>query len=237
LGRWVICLIALICLTWTAKSPALASQKEFPVNSATVRALIESSRYDNGDIVSLRKNIGLHVLEDDSSEQAERDLFNKLVFSEMQLLGRMLPLNFTSGATPKDALAEQSSQLVIFRSADDLKIAEYESEIPGFVSAVESVKGQLGDDACGFFYQQHPAASDDLQVAYVFVGRHHPRPSSCLHVGLLKSFGVQRKAGDRAPFSDRFLVDLIGMQLIDHCSQMHGPQRVSCVLGKIDSFK
>lgn len=229
--------LLLICLTGLASLPALASQKEFPVNSTTIRDLIESSRHDNGDIVSLRKNIGLYVLENDSSEQSERELFSKLVFSEMQLLGRMLPLTFTNGARPQDPLAEKYSQLVIFRDPGDMKIAEFESEIPGFMNAVESVKDQLSDDACRFFYQQDPATSDDLLVAYVFVGRNHPRASSCLHSGLLKSFGIQRRPGDRAPYSDRFLVDLIGMQLIDHCSQMHGPQRVSCVLGKVEAFK
>jgi hypothetical protein len=53
----------------------------------------------------------------------------------------------------------------------------------------------------------------------------------------LKSFGVQRKPEDKSPLGDRFLVDLIGMQLIDRCSQMHGGERVSCVEGKIDAFK
>lgn len=229
--------LLLICLTLPASRPVLASQKEFPVNSTAIRALIESSRYENGDIVSLRKNIGLYVLDDDSSEPDQRELFNKLVFSEIQLLGRMLPLNFTNGAKSKRPVAEKSSQLVIFRDPDDMKIAEYESVIPGFVSTVESVKSQLSDDSCQFFYQQDSTISDDLLVAYVFVGRSHPRPSGCLHSGILKSFGIQRKPGDKASFGDRFLVDLIGLQLIDHCSQMHGPQRVSCVLGKIDAIK
>ena len=235
--RYLLQILLLICLTLPASRLANSSQKEFPVNSTTIRSLIESSRYDNGDIVSLRKNIGLFVLEDDASDASERELFNKLVFSEMQLLGRMLPLTITNGGRPKDPLAEKISQLVILRDAGDTKIPEFESEIPGIMSAVEGVKSQLSDDACRFFYQQDLATSDDLQVAYVFVGRNYSRPSSCLHSGILKSFGVQRKPGDRAPYSDRFLVDLIGMQLIDTCSQMHGPQRVSCVLGKIDAFK
>jgi hypothetical protein len=227
----------LICLTLLAATPASASQTDFPINSTTIRAVIEASRYDNGDIVSLRKNIGLYILEDDTGESSERELFNKLVFSEMQLLGRMLPLAFKNGARPKDPLADKYSQLVIFRDPDDMKIAEYESIIPGFSAAVAGVRDQLSDDACRFFYEQDAASSDDLLVAYVFVGRNNPRPSSCLHSGILKAFGVQRKAGDKAPYSDRFLVDLIGMQLIDRCSQMHGPQRVSCVLGKIDTLK
>jgi hypothetical protein len=229
--------LLLIGLAWLASHPALASPEQFPVNSTTIRALIESSRYDNGDIVSLRKNIGLYILEDDASDASERELFNKLVFSEMQLLGRMLPLTFAKGPRPKDPLAEKFSQLIIFRDPGDMKIAEYESELPGFMRAVENVKDQLSDDACRFFYEQDSASSDDLLVAYVFVGRSHPRPSACLHSGILKSFGVQRKPGDRSPYSERFLVDLIGMQLIDHCSQMHGSQRVSCILGKIDAFK
>jgi hypothetical protein len=227
----------LICLTLLAATPASASQTDFPINSTTIRAVIEASRYDNGDIVSLRKNIGLYILEDDTGESSERELFNKLVFSEMQLLGRMLPLAFKNGTRPKDPLADKYSQLVIFRDPDDMKIAEYESTIPGFSAAVAGVRDQLSDDACRFFYEQDAASSDDLLVAYVFVGRNNPRPSSCLHSGILKAFGVQRKAGDKAPYSDRFLVDLIGMQLIDRCSQMHGPQRVSCVLGKIDTLK
>jgi hypothetical protein len=230
-------MLLFIGLTVLACQPATASPEGFPVNTTTIRALIESSRSDNGDIVSLRKNIGLYILEDDSSDSSEREHFNKLVFSEMQLLGRMLPLTFAKGARPKDPYAEKFSQLVIFRDPGDMKIAEYESAIPGFMSAVESVKDQLSDEACRFFYEQDSAASDDLLVAYVFVGRSHPRPSACLHSGILKSFGVQRKPGDKSPFSERFLVDLIGMQLIDHCSQMHGPQRVSCVLGKIEAFK
>jgi hypothetical protein len=229
--------LLLMCLTIAASRPAMASQKEFPVNSITIRALIESSRYENGDIVSLRKNIGLFVLEDDSSDPSERELFDKFIFSEMQLLGRMLPLVITKGARRKDPPAEKFSQLVILRDPGDTKIPEYESTIPGFMSAVDGVKDQLSDDACRFFYQQDSTASDDLEVAYVFVGRNHSRPSACLHSGLLKSFGVQRKPGDKAPYSDRFLVDLIGMQLIDRCSQMHGPQRVSCVLNKIDELK
>lgn len=234
---YVLQVLLLAGLTLLASHPAIASREEFPVSTTAIRALIESSRYDNGDIVSLRKNIGLYILEDDSSDASERELFNKLVFSEMQLLGRMLPLTFAKGARPKDPLAEKFSQLVILRDAGDMKITEFESEIPGFTSAVESVKSQLSEDACRFFYQQDSVPSDDLLVAYVFVGRNHPRPSACLHSGILKSFGVQRKPGDRAPYSERFLVDLIGMQLIDHCSQMHGPQRVSCVLGKIDAFR
>jgi hypothetical protein len=234
---YLLQMLLLIGLTSLASHPATASQEEFPVNTSTIRALIESSRSDNGDIVSLRKNIGLYILEDDANDESERELFNKLVFSEMQLLGRMLPLTFAKGARPKDPLEEKFSQLVILRDAADMKIPEFESEIPGFMSTVESVKSQLSDDACGFFYQQDSAASDDLLVAYMFVGRNHPRPSACLHSGILKSFGVQRKPGDKAPYSERFLVDLIGMQLIDRCSQMHGPQRVSCVLGKIDAFK
>jgi hypothetical protein len=233
----VLQVLLLICLLLLVSYPANAFQKDFPVNSTAIRALIESSRYENGDIVSLRKNIGLYVLEDDSSEPDQRELFNKLIFSEIQLIGRMLPLTFANGARPKGALAEKSSQLVIFRDPDDMKIAEFESEIPGFISAVEGVKSQLSDDACSFFYQQDTAISDDLLVAYVFVGRSHPRPSGCLHSGILKSFGIQRKPGDKVPFGERFLVDLIGMQLIDHCSQMHGPRRVSCVLGKIDAIK
>ena len=103
-----------------------------------------------------------------------------------------------------------------------MKIAEYESAIPGFGAAVEGVRDQLSDEGCLFFFQQDEAIADDLLVAYVFVGRQNPRPSSCLHSGILKSFGVQRKAGDNSPYADRFLVDLIGMQLIDHCSQAHG---------------
>jgi hypothetical protein len=229
--------LLLICLTMLAGRPAIASQTEYPVNSATIRAVIESSRYDNGEIVSLRKNIGLFILEDDASDSSERDMFNKLVFSEMQLLGRMMPLTFKNGTRPKDPLADKYSQLLIFRDPGDMKIAEYEGAIPGFGAAVESVRDQLSDDACVFFYQQDSTISDDLLVAYVFVGRSHPRPSSCLHSGILKSFGVQRKPGDKSPYGDRFLVDLIGMQLIDHCSQMHGAQRVSCVLGKIDPIK
>ncbi len=235
--EYLLQVLLLICLALPAIRTANASQKEFPVNSTTIRSLIESSRYDNGDIVTLRKNIGLFVLEDDASDASERELFNKLVFSEMQLLGRMLPLTITNGAKPKDPLAEKISQLVILRDAGDMKIAEFESEIPGFMSAVDNVKSELSEDACRFFYQQDSATSDDLQVAYVFVGRNYSRPSSCLHSGLLKSFGVQRKPGDRSPYSDRFLVDLIGVQLIDYCSQMHGPQRVSCVLSKVDAFK
>jgi len=227
----------LICLALLAGSPASASQTDLSINSTTIRALIEASRYDNGDIVSLRKNIGLYILKDDASDASERELFDKLIFSEMQLLGRMLPLAFKNGARPRDPLADKYSQLVIFRDPDDMKIAEYESAIPGFSAAVDGVRDQLSDDACRFFYEQDSASVDDLLVAYVFVGRHHPRPSSCLHSGLLKAFGVQRKAGDKAPYADRFLVDLIGMQLIDRCSQMHGPQRVSCVLGKIDTLK
>lgn len=229
--------LLLACLALPAGPPALASQQDFPVNSTAIRALIEASRDGNGDIVSLRKNIGLVILEDDASEQSERDLFNKLVFSEMQLLGRMLPLTFKDGARPKDPTADNYSQLVIFRDPDDMKIAEYESAIPGFVAAVEGVKDQLSDDACLFFSQQDSSISDDLLVAYVFVGRSHPRPSSCLHSGLLKSFGIQRKPGDKSPNADRFLVDLIGMQMIDRCSQMHGGERVSCVEGKIDAFR
>jgi hypothetical protein len=220
-----------------ASRPAVASEKDYPVSSMMIRSLIEASRDANGDIVSLRKNIGLFVLDDDASEQAERDLFNKLIFSEMQLLGRMLPLNFKDGGRPKDPQAENYSQLVIFRTADDMKIAEYESAVPGFGAAVEEVRGQLGEDGCLFFSQQDAAASDDLLVAYIYVGRAHPRPSSCLHSGILKAFGVQRRPGDRSPYADRFLVDLIGMQLIDHCSQAHGAERVSCVEAKIDAFK
>jgi len=230
-------MLLLMWLPALASQTAVASQNEFPVNSATIRALIESSRYDNGDIVSLRKNIRLFVLEDDAAEATDREMFNRYVFSEMQLLGRMLPLNFTNGGELKEPLAEKPSQLVIFRDPGDTKIAEFESEIPGFVSAVESVKGSLGDDACLFFYQQDSVTSDDLAAAFVFVGRNQTRPSSCLHSGILKAFGVQRKPGDKAPYSQRFLVDLIGMQLIDHCSQMHGPQRVTCVLAKIDALK
>lgn len=214
---YLLQVLLLVGLTLQASHRAIASQEEFPVSTTTIRALIESSRYDNGDIVSLRKNIGLYILEDDSSDASERELLNKLVFSEMQLLGRMLPLTFAKGARPKDPRAEKFSQLVILRDAGDMKIAEFESEIPGFMSAVEGVKSQLSDDACRFFYQQDSVPSDDLLVAYVFVGRNHPRPSGCLHSGMLKSFGVQRKPGDRAPYSERFLVDLIGMQLIDHC--------------------
>ncbi|TMJ43625.1 MAG: hypothetical protein E6G89_01115 [Alphaproteobacteria bacterium] len=234
---YLLQVLLLIGLTLPTSRPANASPNDFPVNSTTIRSLIESSRSDNGDIVSLRKNIGLFVLADDASDSSEQELFNKLIFSEMQLLGRMLPLTITNGARPKDTPACNFSELVIFRDPGDTKIAEFESEIPGFMSAVESVKSQLSDDACRFFYQQDSAASDDLEVAYVFVGRNYSRPSSCLHSSILKSFGVQRKPGDKAPYSDRFLVDLIGMQLIDHCSQMHGPQRVSCVLGKIDAIK
>jgi hypothetical protein len=226
-----------ICLTMTGAGPATASQTDFPVNSTTIRAVIEASRDDNGDIVSLRKNIGLYILEDDAADSAERELFNKLIFSEMQLLGRMLPLSFKDGARPKDPLASEYSQLVIFRNPDDMKIAEYESTIPGFGAAVGGVREQLSDSACTIFFEQDPASSDDLLVAYVFVGRNYPRPSSCLHSGLLRAFGVQRRAGDKAPYSDRFLVDLISMQLIDRCSQMHGAQRVSCVLGEIDAVK
>ena len=228
--------LLLMCLALLA-GPAMASQTDYPVNSTAIRALIESSRDDNGDIVSLRKNIGLVILEDDASDSSQRELFNKLIFSEMQLLGRMLPLTFKDGARPKDATAENYSQLVIFRDPDDTKIAEYESAIPGFVAAVESVRDQLSDNGCLFFYQEDAAISDDLLVAYVFVGRDHPRPSSCLHSGLLKSFGVQRRPGDKSPYADRFLVDLIGVQLIDRCSQMHGGERVACVEGKIDAFK
>ena len=228
--------LLLMCLALLA-GPAMAAQTDYPVNSTAIRALIESSRDDNGDIVSLRKNIGLVILEDDASDSSQRELFNKLIFSEMQLLGRMLPLTFKDGARPKDPTAENYSQLVIFRDPDDTKIAEYESAIPGFVAAVESVRDQLSDNGCLFFYQEDAAISDDLLVAYVFVGRDHPRPSSCLHSGLLKSFGVQRRPGDKSPYADRFLVDLIGMQLIDRCSQMHGGERVACVEGKIDAFK
>jgi hypothetical protein len=230
-------MVLFIYLALLACPPAMASQADYPVNSTAIRALIESSRYDNGDIVSLRKNIGLVILEDEASDSSQRELFNKLVFSEMQLLGRMLPLTFKDGARPKDPTAEKYSQLVIFRDPDDMKIPEYESVIPGFVAAVESVRDQLSDSGCLFFYQQDSAIADDLLVAYVFVGRNHPRPSSCLHSGILKSFGVQRKPGDKSPYADRFLVDLIGMQLIDRCSQMHGGERVSCVEGKIDAFK
>jgi hypothetical protein len=229
--------LLLIWLILLGGRPAIASQNEYPVSSTAIRALIESSRYDNGDIVSLRKNIGLVVLEDDASDSSERDSFSRLIFSEMQLLGRMLPVAFTDGARPKDPIAERYSQLVIFRDPDDTKIAEYESVIPGFVAAVEGVRDQLSDNGCLFFYQQDSTISDDLLVAYVFVGRNHPRPSSCLHSGILKSFGVQRKPGDKSPNADRFLVDLIGMQLIDRCSQMHGGERVSCVEGKINAFK
>jgi hypothetical protein len=220
-----------------AGPPATASQSDYPVNSTAIRAVIDSSRDDKGDIVSLRKNIGLVILEDEAGDASERDLFNKLVFSEMQLLGRMLPLTFKNGARPKDPTAENYSQLVIFRDPEDMKIAEYETVVPGIGIAVEGVRDQLSDDACLFFYQQDETVSDDLLVAYVFVGRSHPRSSSCLHSGILKSFGVQRKPGDKSPYADRFLVDLIGMQLIDRCSQMHGGERVACVEGKIDQFK
>ena len=226
-----------IWLTLLASPQAFASQSGYPVNSTAIRAVIDSSRYDNGDIVSLRKNIGLVILEDDASGASERELFNKLVFSEMQLLGRMLPLTFKNGARPKDPIADNYSQLVIFRDPEEMKIAEYESVVPGFGVAVEGVRDQLSDDACLFFYQQDSTVSDDLLVAYVFVGRTHPRASSCLHSAILKSFGVQRKAGDKSPYADRFLVDLIGMQLIDRCSQMHGGERVSCIEGNIDQFK
>jgi hypothetical protein len=230
----VLLVIGLILL---ASPPALAAQSGYPVNSTAIRAVIDSSRYDNGDIVSLRKNIGLVILEDEASDASERELFNKLIFSEMQLLGRMLPLAFKNGARPKDPTADKYSQLVIFRDPEDMKIAEYESVVPGFGTAVEGVRDQLSDDACLFFFQQDSTVSDDLLVAYVFVGRNHPRASSCLHSGILKSFGVQRRAGDKSPYADRFLVDLIGMQLIDHCSQMHGVERVSCIEGKIDQFE
>src|SRR5262245_43353907 len=168
--------LLLISLVVPAGRPAIAFQKEYPVNSTAIRALIESSRYDNGDIVSLRKNIGLVVLEDEATNSSERELFSKLIFSEMQLLGRMLPLTFKDGARPKDPIAEKYSQLVIFRDPDDTKIAEYESVIPGFVAAVEGVRDQLSDDGCLFFSQQDGAISDDLLVAYVFVGRSHSRP-------------------------------------------------------------
>jgi hypothetical protein len=225
-----------ICLILSGGGPARASS-DFPVSSTTIRAVIEASRDDKGDIVSLRKNIGLYILEDDAAETSERELFDKLVFSEMQLLGRMLPLNFKNGARPKNPLADKYSQLVIFRDADDTKIAEYETEIPGFGAAVRGVRDQLNDSACSFFDQEDSDNSDDLLVAYVFVGRNNARPSSCLHSGLLKAFGVQRRPGDQASYADRFLVDLIGMQLIDRCSQLHGPQRVSCVMGEIDTFK
>jgi hypothetical protein len=220
-----------------AGPPAMASQSDYPVNSTAIRAVIDSSRDDKGDIVSLRKNIGLVILEDEASDASERELFNKLVFSEMQLLGRMLPLTFKNGARPKDPTAENYSQLVIFRDPEDMKIAEYETVVPGIATAVEGVRDQLSDDTCLFFYQQDETVSDDLLVAYVFVGRSHPRSSSCLHSGILKSFGVQRKPGDKSPYADRFLVDLIGMQLIDRCSQMHGGERVACVEAKIDEFK
>src|SRR5262245_43808514 len=153
-GKIVEHLLQVMVLMCLMAGPAMASEKEYPVNSTTIRSVIEASRQDNGDIVSLRKNIGLYILEDDASDASERDLFNKLVFSEMQLFGRMLPLSFKSGARPRDPVAESYSQLVIFRDPDDMKIAEYESVVPGFVAAVESVKAQLRDNACLFFYQQ-----------------------------------------------------------------------------------
>jgi hypothetical protein len=234
---YLLQVLLLICVALLAGRPAIASQSGYPVNSTAIRALIESSRYDNGDIVSVRKNIGLVILEDDAGDSSERELFNKLIFSEMQLLGRMLPVTFKNGARPTDPIAERYSQLVIFRDPDDMKIAEYESAIPGFMAAVEGVRDQLNDNACVFFSQQDETISDDLLAAYVFVGRNHPRPSSCLHSGILKSFGVQRKPGDKSPYADRFLVDLIGMQLIDYCSQVHGGERVSCIEGKIDAIK
>jgi hypothetical protein len=233
----LLAMMLMVCLTWEAGGQAKASEKNYPVSSTTIRSLIEASRHANGDIVTLRKNLGLFVLEDDASEESDRDLFNRLIFSEMQLLGRMLPLSFKNGARPKDPLAEKYSQLVIFRDREDMKIAEYESTIPGFGAAVESVRDQLSDEGCLFFSQQDETIADDLLVAYVFVGRQNPRPSSCLHSGILKAFGVQRKPGDKSPYADRFLVDLIGMQLIDHCSAAHGMQRVSCVQDKIDAFK
>jgi hypothetical protein len=229
--------LLMVLPTVLATTPLAASESDYPVNSTAIRAVIDSSRDDKGDIVSLRKNIGLVLLEDEASDASERELFNKLVFSEMQLLGRMLPLTFKNGARPRDPTAENYSQLVIFRDPGDMKIAEYETVVPGIGTAVEGVRDQLSDDGCLFFYQQDEAVSDDLLVAYVFVGRNHPRPSSCLPSGILKSFGVQRKPGDKSPYADRFLVDLIGMQLIDRCSQMHGGERVSCVEGKIDQFK
>src|SRR5262245_66005329 len=86
--------VLLMCLAFVAGGPAMASEKEYPVNSTTIRSVIEASRQDNGDIVSLRKNIGLFILEDDASDSSDRDLFSKLIFSEMQLFGRMLPLSF-----------------------------------------------------------------------------------------------------------------------------------------------
>jgi hypothetical protein len=233
----VLAMMLMVCLTWGAGGQARASETDYPVSSTTIRSLIEASRHANGDIVTLRKNLGLFVLEDDASAESERDLFNRLIFSEMQLLGRMLPLSFKNGARPKDPLAEKYSQLVIFRDPEDMKIAEYESTIPGFGAAVESVRDQLGEEGCLFFSQQDETIADDLLVAYVFVGRQYARPSSCLHSGILKAFGIQRKPGDKSPYADRFLVDLIGMQLIDHCSAAHGMQRVSCVQDKINAFK
>jgi hypothetical protein len=42
----------------------------------------------------------LVILQDEASDSSVRELFNKLIFSEMQLLGRMLPLTFKDGARP-----------------------------------------------------------------------------------------------------------------------------------------
>jgi len=70
-----------ICLILSAGKAAQASPADFPVNSTAIRAVIEASRDDNGDIVSLRKNIGLYILEDDAAEAPDRELFDKLVFS------------------------------------------------------------------------------------------------------------------------------------------------------------
>lgn len=217
--------------------PANAADDELRVNAEAVRKVIESSRYENGDLRSVHKKIALYVLADDSIEQSERELFDKFVFTEVHLLGRMLPIWPAFNSVPPYPYGAPYSSLVVFRDPDDTKIPEFASQIPGIVAWVNGVKGELADDACRFFFRLDGSNSDDFLVAYIFVGRNHPNVEDCLQSHFARAFGVARILDRNAGFTDRYLTELLAMRAVGLCTGKHGQERLVCALSKAESFK
>ncbi|WP_162918183.1 hypothetical protein [Taklimakanibacter deserti] len=200
------------------------------VSAGSVRALIEKSRDETGNIPRIGKRIGLFIL-----DRQKDDDYSDFLFFELQLLGRVV--EFVYVADKPYQLSDDGSELVIARDFDEGEIAFLAQHIPFARQTIERNKRNLSPASCEFFSEGDPNRPDRIQTAYIFVGRDNQDVSACLHKQFLKSFGIIDQRVNGLSFADNFLTQLIALRVVDLCSGVSPIKREDCLDNEITKFK